>query len=63
MPRESSESFSDWAQCKRALSRWDNEGGVGPDSSATDTRPNNEQTSTPELLVSYLQALPSDVPQ
>ena len=30
MPRENSDTSSDWNQRQRALSRWDNEGGAGP---------------------------------
>ena len=38
MPRENSDTSSDRDQRQRALSRWDNEGGAGPDTgSALDT--------------------------
>jgi hypothetical protein len=53
MPRESSESSSDWAQRQRALSRWDNEGGAGP---ANDSA-NNEQISIPEFTNAELVTL------
>ena len=38
MPRNSN-SPSDWSQRQSALSRWDNEGGAGPDGLATGSRP------------------------
>jgi hypothetical protein len=31
MARENPDTFSDWSQRQRALSRWDNEGGAGPE--------------------------------
>jgi hypothetical protein len=44
-------------QRQRALSRWDNEGGAGPDGPATDSAPNNEQISIPELTNAELVTL------
>ena len=49
MPRENTDISSDWSQRQRALSRWDNEGGAGPDGPATDSAPDNERIAIPEL--------------
>ena len=57
MPRENSDSPSDWDQRQRALSRWDNEGGAGPDGPTTVPAPNNERTAIPELTNAELVTL------
>jgi len=46
MPRENSDTSSDLNQRQRALARWDNEGGAGPDGPATVSP---ERTPVPEL--------------
>jgi hypothetical protein len=56
MPRENSDTSSDSNQRQRALARWDNEGGAGPDGPAMDTH-DNERTSVPELTNAELVTL------
>ena len=48
MSRENSETSSDSNQRQRALARWDNEGGAGPDGPAT-LSPENERIKVPAL--------------
>jgi hypothetical protein len=57
MPRETSDTSSDWNQRQRALSRWDNEGGAGPDGPVTVSAPDNERVSIPELTNAELVTL------
>lgn len=57
MPRENSDSSNDWNQRQRALSRWDDEGGAGPDGPATDSAPDNERIPIPELTNAELVTL------
>src|SRR5665213_2272218 len=57
MPRENSDSPSDGNQRQRALSRWDNEGGSGPDGPATVSAPDNERVAIPELTNAELVTL------
>jgi hypothetical protein len=57
MPRENSDTPSDWIQRQRALSRWDNEGGAGPDGPATVSAPDNERIPIPELTNAELVTL------
>ena len=57
MPRENSDTPSDWIQRQRALSRWDNEGGAGPDDPATVSAPDNERIPIPELTNAELVTL------
>ena len=57
MPRENSDTSSDWIQRQRALSRWDNEGGAGPDGPATVSAPDNERIPIPELTNAELVTL------
>lgn len=57
MPRGSFESSSDWVRHQRALSRWDNEGGAGPDGPATDHVPDKQQIPIPELTNAELLTL------
>ena len=57
MPRENSNSSNDWNQRQRALSRWDNEGGAGPDGPATVSAPDNERIASPELTNAELVTL------
>lgn len=57
MPRENSDSSSDWNQRQRALSRWDNEGGAGPDGPASDSAPDNERIAIPNLTNAELVTL------
>lgn len=49
MPRENSDNSSDWNQRQRALSRWDNEGGAGPDGPASDLALKTERAAIPDL--------------
>jgi hypothetical protein len=57
MPRENSDSFNDWNQRQRALSRWDDEGGAGPDGPATVSAPHSERIAVPELTNAELVTL------
>ena len=57
MPRENSDTPSDWIQRQRALSRWDNEGGAGPDGPATVSAPDNERIPIPQLTNAELVTL------
>ena len=57
MPRENSDSSNDWNQRQRALSRWDNEGGAGPDGPATGSAPDHERIAIPELTNAELVTL------
>jgi hypothetical protein len=57
MPRENSDTSSDWIQRQRALSRWDNEGGAGLDGPATVSAPDNERIPIPELTNAELVTL------
>jgi hypothetical protein len=57
MPRENSDTPSDWIQRQRALSRWDNEGGAGPDGAATVSAPDNERIPIPQLTNAELVTL------
>src|SRR5665213_11815 len=57
MPRENSDSSNDWNQRQRALSRWDNEGGAGPDGPATVSAPDSERIAIPELTNAELVTL------
>jgi hypothetical protein len=49
MPRENSDTSSDWNQRQRALSRWDNEGGASPDGAASDLALETERAAIPDL--------------
>ena len=49
MPRENSDTSSDWNQRQRALSRWDNEGGAGPDGPTSDSALKTERAAIPDL--------------
>ena len=55
MPRENSDASSDWSQRQSALSRWDNEGGAGPE--GPDTAFNTERIAVPELTNAELVTL------
>ena len=57
MPRENSDTSSDWNQRQRALSRWDNEGGAGPDGPASDLARETERTAIPDLTNAELVTL------
>jgi len=57
MPRENSDTSSDWIQRQRALSRWDNEGGAGLDGPATVSAPDNERLPIPQLTNAELVTL------
>lgn len=57
MPRENSDSSNDWNRRQRALSRWDNEGGAGPDGPATVSAPDSERIPVPELTNAELVTL------
>jgi hypothetical protein len=54
MPRENS---NDWNRRQRALSRWDNEGGAGPDGPATVSAPDSARIPVPELTNAELVTL------
>ena len=57
MPQENSDSSNDWNQRQRALSRWDDEGGAGPDGPAMDSAPDNGRIAIPELTNAELVTL------
>ena len=57
MPRENSDTSSDWNQRQRALSRWGDEGGAGPDGPATVSAPDGERLPIPELTNAELVTL------
>ena len=57
MPRENSDTSSDWNQRPRALSRWDNEGGAGPDGPATNSALDTERIAIPDLTNAELVTL------
>jgi hypothetical protein len=57
MPRKNSDTSSDWDQRQRALSRWDNEGGAGPDGRAADLALETERTAIPDLTNAELITL------
>jgi hypothetical protein len=57
MSQENSDTFSDWNQRQRALSRWDNEGGAGPDGPATGSALDNERIPVPALTNAELVTL------
>ena len=57
MPRENSDTSCDWDQRQRALSRWDNEGGAGPDGPASDLARELERTAIPDLTNAELVTL------
>ena len=57
MPREKSDTSSDRNQRQRALSRWDNEGGAGPDGPASDSSLESERIAIPDLTNAELVTL------
>lgn len=57
MPRENSDASSDWNQRQRALSKWDNEGGAGPDGPASDLARETERIAIPDLTNAELVTL------
>jgi len=57
MPRENPDTSSDWNQRQRALSRWADEGGAGPDGPATVSALDNERIPIPELTNAELVTL------
>jgi len=57
MPRENSSTSSEWDQRQRALSRWDNEGGAGPEGPATDSALDTERIAIPDLTNAELVTL------
>jgi hypothetical protein len=56
MPRENSDTSSDSNQRQRALARWDNDGGAGPDGPAA-VSSDNERAPVPELTNAELVTL------
>jgi hypothetical protein len=56
MSRENSDTSSDSSQRQRALARWDNEGGAGPDGPAT-VSSDNARAPVPELTNAELVTL------
>jgi hypothetical protein len=57
MPRENPDTSSDWSQRQHALSRWDNEGGAGPEGPATDSALDTERIAVPDLTNAELVTL------
>ena len=57
MPRENSDTSSDWDQRQRALSRWDNEGGAGPEGLTTGSALDTERIAVPDLTNAELVTL------
>jgi len=57
MPRENSNTSSDSNQRQRALSRWDNEGGAGPDGPTLDSALETERIAVPDLTNAELVTL------
>jgi hypothetical protein len=57
MPRENSNTSSDSNQRQRALSRWDNEGGAGPDGPTLDSTLETERIAVPDLTNAELVTL------
>src|SRR5665213_3161517 len=57
MARENSGSSNDWNQRQRALSRWENEGGAGPDGPASDPALDTERIAIPDLTNAELVTL------
>src|SRR5665213_355617 len=57
MPQENSDTSSNWNQRQRALSRWDNEGGAGPDGPASDSSLETERIAIPDLTNAELVTL------
>jgi hypothetical protein len=57
MPRENSDTSSDRNQRQRALSRWDSEGGAGPEGPASDLAGETERTAIPDLTNAELVTL------
>ena len=57
MARENSGSSNDWNQRQRALSRWENEGGAGPDGPASDSALETERIAIPDLTNAELVTL------
>jgi hypothetical protein len=57
MSRENSDTGSDWNLRQRALSRWDNEGGAGPDGAASDPTLDARRIAIPGLTNADLVTL------
>jgi hypothetical protein len=57
MRRDNSDGSSDRNQRQSALSRWDNEGGAGPEGPVTVSAPDNERIPIPELTNAELVTL------
>jgi len=57
MSGQNSDTSSDWNQRQRALSRWDNEGGAGPDGPAADSALDKERRAIPDLTNAELVTL------
>jgi hypothetical protein len=57
MPRENSDTPSDRDQRQRALSRWDNEGGAGPEGPATGSALDTGRIAVPDLTNAELVTL------
>jgi hypothetical protein len=57
MPRDNSDTSSDWNQRQRALSRWGDEGGAGSDGPATVSTPDDARIPIPELTNAELVTL------
>ncbi len=57
MPRENSDISSDRDQRQRALSRWDNEGGAGPEGPATASALDSGRIAVPDLTNAELVTL------
>ncbi len=57
MPRENSDTSSDRDQRQRALSRWDNEGGAGPEGPAAGSALDTGRIAVPDLTNAELVTL------
>jgi hypothetical protein len=57
MPRKNSDTSSEWNQRQRALSRWDNEGGAGPDGPASQSPLETARIAIPDLTNAELVTL------
>jgi hypothetical protein len=57
MPRKKDDPANDWTQRQRALSRWDNEGGAGPNGRSGGPSPDKEKIQIPQMTNAELVTL------